>query len=151
MITSDCTPEVRIAAAQFHKCLLELFSTNSIDRWFLQLRHEEHGILGFLLNTDQFYALCVGLKQCIDATLEANDHQGADMMVNTIAQDLPTTTSHLGGISIISTWRKEKTIQFNIYRNQNDRESRITLIYMLEDAMSLSNMFSTAYNKRSRA
>lgn len=151
MIPREIKAITRVVGAQFYQCTLEFLSTNQKDQWILQLRHEKTGNFAFLLNTDNFAALCVGLKQNIDAALEQLNHPGAKMMINTIARDLPTSITDEGSIIIISTWEDKPNVQFNFYSNQKDRKSRITLVYMLEDSMSLYNLFATAYNNREKA
>lgn len=151
MIPREIDAIDRVVGAQFHQCLFELFSTDHKDQWILQLQHEKKGSFAFLLDTDNFAALCVGLKQCIDAALEKSDHPGAEMMLNTIAQDLPTNVAEGGAITIISSWEDDPNVQFNFYTDQRDQESRITLVYILEDSMSLYNLLAAAYNDRENA
>lgn len=148
MISKDLTVEDRLVAAQFHECILEFFSTQQSNLWLLQLRHDSSGNCAFTLHEDNFAAFCVGLKQCIDSAVARQSHPTADMMVNIIAQDLETSASSHGGISIVSNWSEEPNVQFNFYPDQNNRKSRITLIYMLQDAMELYNRFAVAYNQR---
>jgi len=151
MIPIEIKAIARVVGAQFYQCILEFLSTNHKDQWILQLQHEKKGNYAFLLNTDNFAALCVGLKQNINAALEQSNHPGTKMMINTIARDLPTSISEGGSIVIISSWEDKPSVEFNFYSNQKDRKSRITLVYMLEDAMSLYNLFATAYNDRENA
>lgn len=151
MIPRMINAVARVVGAQFHQCILEFFSTDHKDQWILQLKHEKNGNFAFLLSTDNFAALCVGLKQCIDAALENPNHPRAEMMLNTIARDLPTNVAEGGAITIISSWQDNPNVQFNFYSDHKDRKSRITLVYMLEDAISLYNLFASAYNDRKTA
>jgi hypothetical protein len=148
MIPKEIGAIETVVSAQFYQCLLELFSTNHKDAWILQLRHEQKGNSAFLFDGDNLAALCLGLKECIDSTLNKFSHVRANMVLNTVASHLSTNLADQGAITIIGSWEKEPNIQFNFYPDAKLRGSRITLGYLLEDAMKLYNMFAVAYNKR---
>ena len=151
MLPQELKAVDRLVAAHFYQCLMEFFSTNASEKWILLLRHEEKGNLEFLLDIDEYYSFVSGLKQCINAALNSQSTPGVSMMHNTIARDLETTQSNSGAISIISVWDDEPNVQFNFYQNENDRESITTLIYALEDAMKLHDLYCEAYNRREYA
>lgn len=135
-------------SAQFHQCLLEFFSTDHREKWILQLRHKQKGNIAFLLDTDNFVAFCFGLKDCIDSALSKSSHPGANMILNTVGRNLISNLADEGAISIIGSWDGDPNIQFNFYPDQKRCDSRITLVYMLDDAMKLYNLFSVVYNER---
>jgi hypothetical protein len=141
----------RLFAAQFHECLMEFFATDRVDQWMLRLRHDSAGRFEFQLDVDNFAALCIGLKQCIDAALSPLRQPNAEMAISTMASGLLTHTSSRGAISIISDWSEDPNVQFNFYPDQMDRRSRTTLMYSLVDAMRLYDLFAHAYNNRGRA
>ena len=144
MIPRDIEVIDRLVAAQFHECWLEFFSTNQKYRWILQLRYESKNNVAFLFTVEYFASFCVGFQQCIEAAINKSDD--ANMMINTISQDMDTNLSDQGAISMISSWDSEPNIQFNFYTDQNDRKSAHTLVYFLDDAVRLYNLFAEKYN-----
>lgn len=150
MIPKEISVINRVVGAQFHQCLLEFFSTDHTNQWVMQLRHEEKGNFMFLFDADNFHDFCMCLKQCIDTASDNPAYPNAKTLLNTVTQDMKTNVTDAGAITMISSWKDDPNVQLNFYSDQNDRKSRITLIYMLQDAMSLYNLFMNAYNNRER-
>lgn len=148
MISRDIEAIETLVAAHFNPGgLLEFFSTNKPGNWILQLTHETKKPIALLLSNENFYALCTGLKQCIDTAMDSSNYPNAKVMTNTIAVDLPSTTSESGAILFTSSWDSDPVVQFKFYSNTKNRDLEIDFVYYLEDAKRLFDLFFIAYQK----
>ncbi|MBF0548363.1 MAG: hypothetical protein HQM08_28265 [Candidatus Riflebacteria bacterium] len=148
MNINEIALQERLFGAVFHECVLDFFSTDSENYWLLRLQHQQHGKVSFLLTLKNFAAWCTGLKQCIETAKNRSQYPGVVVMTNIIANDLPTDFSDRGAISIYALWEDIPNIQFIFYPDPKNRKSRITLIYLLDDANELLELFVKAYENK---
>ena len=127
--------------------MLEVMSTNWPGYWIIQLRQEGHHSLALLVHLDNLAGICRAMRSCIDAASNLDVHPQAKTMFVTAASNLPTPSNDMGAVAVMSMWSAEPIIVLSYYRGGHGDGNVIRQGLALDDAMRLSDMFTTIYNQ----
>lgn len=148
MIPKEIEAIKRLLEANISGWHLEVLSTNWLGYWIVQLDSKGQRHLALLIDFDNLTAICMGLRQCINAASPgwSGVDGGAKTMFVTCARKLKTSEGNDGAITVISQWESKPIVELRYYRGGTHTRDTVDQALYIEDAMRLSDMLADLYN-----
>lgn len=147
MIPKEVQANELLIEAPISGWTLQVMSTNWAGYWILQLTRLGHPPLALLMHLDNLSDICRAIRSCIDAASNPENYPRAKTMFVTAASDLPTQVSDKGAVSVMTEWNSDPIMVLSYYRGGHGEGNIIRQVLALDDAMKLSDMFATVYNR----
>ena len=144
-------PEVKanelLIEAPISDWILQVMSTNWLGYWILQLVQKGQPQHAILISLDNLVTICEAIRSCIDTAVNSESNSKAKAMFVTAASNLPTQMNDNGAVTVMADWSSDPVIGVSYYGGEHGEGNVIRQALALDDAMRLSDMFATVYNR----